>query len=397
MAVKYDAVVVGAGMVGALAANLLVQQGLKIAVVDKGNGQITLSSAPAYDARVSAISLHSQQLFAQIGAWQTINPERFTPYYHMNVWDGLGTGNIQFSCDDLHLGTLGYLVENIVLTQSLWQPLLQQASQCSMFWETQVSTIEETDEQVHVTLSSGQTLQAETVIAADGAHSFVRDYMGIATKEWDYRHHGIVATVEIDRSHEHTAWQSFGEEGILAFLPMPSYQGRHFVSIVWSVPSNEAEALLALNEQTFCRRLGYAISDTFQPIALLTPPSAIPLRQRHATQYVKGRVALIGDAAHTIHPLAGQGANLGFADAGVLAQVIGRAKRQGASVNERVLRRYQRTRMPENIRMAASMEMFKQLYAKQTPLQVLARNFGMEQMNQQRWLKKHIVQLAVGA
>ena len=398
MAVAFDVVVIGGGMVGALAANLLLQQDLRVALVDRSSGQITLSTAPSYDSRVSAISIHSQALFERAGVWGEINTERLTPYYHMQVWDGLGTGNIEFSCDDVHLDVLGHLVENDVLSQGLLNQLSQYSSDFSSYFSASVVDIAQKQESVTVVLESGETIEAATLVAADGANSFVRELVGIKTKEWDYNHHAIVSTLEVDRSHENTAWQSFGDEGVLAFLPMPSYNGRHFVSIVWSVLPVDASALLELDEHAFCQRVQYAISSKFKVVSLQSKRIAIPLRQRHATHYVQNGIALIGDAAHTIHPLAGQGANLGFADAGALAIVLGKAKKRGESLtDERVLRRYQRLRMADNMRMAAAMEMFKRLYDKQTPAQVLARNVGMTFVNKQQWLKNNIVQLAIGA
>ena len=394
---SYDVILVGAGMVGALTANLLAQQGFHVALVDKGNGQCDLSTLPFYDSRVSAVSRHSKALIDKAGAWQRIAPERLTPYHNMQVWDGLGTGKIGFSCDDVHLDELGHLVENQVLNQALLAQLDTYPKQVDSFFACSVSQYQKLEQGMQVTLDNGQTLFADLLIAADGANSFIRTQAQIDTKEWDYQHNGIVATIELHKSHEHTAWQSFGEEGILAILPMPSFEGRHFASIVWSVPPSEADALLALNSERFCQRLNHAISEEFNIINVLTKPMSIPLRQRHALQYVQPGLALVGDAAHTIHPLAGQGANLGFADAGALVDVLVKAKERGESLsNERVLRRYQRARMSENIRMSASMEFFKRLYETQNPIAVFARNTGMSWMNNQRLVKNHIINLALG-
>lgn len=394
---KYDAVIIGSGMVGALTANLLLKQGLNIALVDRADGYISLSTPPHFDTRVSAISRHSQSLFEQAEVWSLIDDARLTPYYQMQVWDGLGTGEIQFGCDDLHLDSLGHLVENQILLKASLERLSMYSSQVTTYFSTNVTEIQQQENQVSISLDSGAVLEASVLIAADGANSSIRNTVGISTKEWDYNHHALVATIELDQSHEHTAWQSFGEEGILAFLPMPSYENRHFVSIVWSVLPEDAEKLMALDEKAFCERLTYAISSKFTVLGLQSDRLSIPLRQRHATQYVKRNVALIGDAAHTIHPLAGQGANLGFADAGALSDVLGKAKQRGENLaDERVLRRYQRLRMANNIEMAASMEFFKQLYGKQTPLQVLLRNVGLSFVNRQIWLKNHLVKLAIG-
>lgn len=397
MTKAYDVILVGAGMVGALTANLLAQNGFHVALVDRASGQAEISTAPYYDSRVSAISRHSKALIEKAGAWQHIDQDRLTPYYNMKVWDGLGTGDIAFSCDDVHLSELGHLVENQVLNQVLLSQLESYKPQVDCYFSTSVLDYRKGGSEVYVTLDNGDELKAALLIGADGANSAIRKQAQIKTKEWDYQHNAIVATIELNTEHENTAWQSFGEEGVLAFLPMPSFEGRHFASIVWSVPPEEAATLSQLESQSFCQRLNFAISHKYKVLNVLTKPVSIPLRQRHALQYVQTSLALVGDAAHTIHPLAGQGANLGFADAGALVDVLVKAKSRGDSLsNERVLRRYQRLRMAENIRMSASMEFFKRLYETQNPVAVLARNKGMAWVNRQRLAKNHIITLALG-
>jgi 2-octaprenylphenol hydroxylase len=397
MAKSYDVILVGAGMVGALTANLLAQNGFNVALVDRTSGQCELSKAPYYDSRVSAISRHSKSLIDGAGAWQHIAQERLTPYHNMKVWDGLGKGKIAFSCDDVHLNELGHLVENQVLNQALLSQLETHKKHVDSYFLSSVMQYQKEESGVTVTLDDGSELNAALLIAADGANSVIRKQAGIETKEWDYQHNAIVATIELNRSHDNTAWQSFGEEGVLAFLPMPSFDGRHFASIVWSVPPKEADLLAKLSSEVFCQRLNFAISNEFKVLDVFSNPVSIPLRQRHALQYVQAGLALVGDAAHTIHPLAGQGANLGFADAGALVDVLVKAKKRGESLSdERVLRRYQRARMADNMRMSASMEFFKRLYSTQTPVAVLARNTGMSWINGQRLIKNHIISLALG-
>ncbi|TBR43515.1 2-octaprenyl-3-methyl-6-methoxy-1,4-benzoquinol hydroxylase [Marinomonas agarivorans] len=415
---RFDIVIIGGGMVGTLAANLLLKQGFTVALVDQASQQIELSQPPFFDTRVSAISRHSQRLLQQAGVWSFIDHSRLTPYEDMKVWDGLGSGYIEFSCDDLHLDSLGYLVENKVLQQALLKGLEQYRTPAfTGYFSAQVTAVVQENQQVSIKLNSAVELEGNVVIAADGANSFIRHQLNMNTKEWNYDHEAIVATIELDRSHESTAWQSFGAEGILAFLPMPEYDDRHFASIVWSVPPEQASALMALAPEVFCQRLNYAISKQFQVRDLISERQSIPLRQRHATSYVKGNVALVGDAAHTIHPLAGQGANLGFADVGALVAVLTDALQKGvmqaieskkkpdqdhssqdefASDIEKILRRYQRQRMPKNIEMAATMEAFKRLYASQNPLAVMLRNTGMSMVNRQSWLKNTLIKQAIG-
>lgn len=396
MAKSYDLIIVGAGMVGALSAILLAKSSLRIALVDKHDGEYCLSTPPAYDARVSAISSQSKALLEQADVWQGIDQDRIAAYDNMVVWDGLGEGYIDFNAQATTMPELGHLVENAVLNQQLMVQV-RRSKNIDLYLDDTLDSHQLSESGVRVELTSGHVLDAQVIVAADGAMSKLRSENAFDTVEWDYGHHAIVTTIEIAQPHENTAWQSFGEEGILAFLPLPSVDQRHFVSIVWSVPPKDAESLLALDEDAFCRRLHYAMNKRFDVLGLTQVRQAIPLRQRHAKQYVKAGLVLIGDAAHTIHPLAGQGANLGFGDVKALVEVLEKAYRRNENLGAtRVLRRYQRARMLDNIAMAAGMESFKRLFSTQQPLVVQLRNIGMKQFNKGESLKKKLVARAAG-
>ncbi|NVK73961.1 MAG: UbiH/UbiF/VisC/COQ6 family ubiquinone biosynthesis hydroxylase [Oceanospirillaceae bacterium] len=396
MAKSYDLIIVGAGMVGALSAILLAKSSLRIALVDKHNGEYQLSTPPAYDARVSAISSQSKALLEQANVWQGIAKDRIASYDNMVVWDGLGEGYIDFNAQATAMPELGHLVENAVLNQQLMVQV-RSSDNIDLYLGDTLESHELSESAVKVELASGHILNAQAIIAADGALSKLRTENAFDTVEWDYGHHAIVTTLEIGEFHENTAWQSFGEEGILAFLPLPSVDQKHYVSIVWSVPPKEAESLMALDEAAFCRRLHYAMNKRFDVLRLTQTRQAIPLRQRHAKEYVKAGLALIGDAAHTIHPLAGQGANLGFGDVKALVEVLEKAHRRGEHLGaSKVLRRYQRVRMLDNIAMAAGMEAFKRLFSTQQPLVVQLRNMGMRRFNQDVSLKRKLVARAAG-
>lgn len=396
MAKQYDVIVVGAGMVGALAGILLAQTSLRVAIIDKNDGRYPLSIPPSYDARVSAISCQSKALLESAGAWQRIAQDRLAAYNNMVVWDGLGQGYIDFNAQKAAMPELGHLVENAVLCSAL----IEQAkleSNIDLYFEETLESYELSEAGVKVELASGLPLEAQTLVAADGALSQLRTQNAFDTVEWDYGHHAIVATLEVDRFHANTAWQCFGEEGILAFLPLPDFEGRHFVSIVWSVPPKESDDLMALDEAAFACRLNYAIGEKFTVLGLTSERHAIVLRQRHAKQYVKSGIALIGDAAHTIHPLAGQGANLGFGDVKALVEVLAKAHKRGEHIgSSKVLRRFQRARMLDNIAMAAGMESFKRLFATQNPMVVQLRNIGMTSFNRSPSLKQKLVARAAG-
>lgn len=396
MAKSYDLIIVGAGMVGALSAILLAKSSLRIALVDKHDGHYPLSTPPAYDARVSALSSQSKSLLEEADVWQGIPFDRLACYDNMVVWDGLGEGYIDFNAKTTSMPELGHLVENAVLNKQLMQQV-KRIKNIDLYLSDSVNAHELSESGVKAELSSGHLLEAQAIIAADGALSTLRTENAFETVEWDYGHSAIVTTIEIDQSHDNTAWQSFGEEGILAFLPLPTVEQRHYVSIVWSVPPDEAMSLMALDEDAFCQRLHYAINRRFQVLGLTQSRQAIPLRQRHAKQYVKAGLALIGDAAHTIHPLAGQGANLGFGDVKALVAVLIKAHRRGEALGaSRVLRRYQRARMLDNIAMAAGMEAFKRVFSTQQPLLVQLRNIGMQQFDRDDNLKRKLIARAAG-
>jgi len=396
MAKSYDLIIVGAGMVGALSAILLAKSSLRIALVDKHDGEYHLSTPPAYDARVSAISSQSKSLLENAGVWQGIAQDRIASYDNMIVWDGLGDGYIDFNAEATDMPELGHLVENAVLNQQLMVQV-RGFKNIDLYLGNTLDSHRLSESGVSAVLSSGQVLEAQAIVAADGAMSKLRTENAFDTIEWDYGHNAIVTTIEIDKPHENTAWQSFGEEGILAFLPLPSVEQKHFVSIVWSVPPKEAEALMVLDEGAFCRRLHYAIGKRFDVLGVTQTRQSIPLRQRHAKTYVKSGIVLIGDAAHTIHPLAGQGANLGFADVKGLVGVLSKAHRRGECLgSSQVLRRYQRARMLDNIAMSAGMEAFKRLFSTQQPLLVQLRNIGMKRFNHDVSLKKKLMARAAG-
>ena len=396
MAREYDVIVVGAGMVGALTAVLTAQKGLTVALIDRHSGQFELSQAPAYDARVSAISRLSQTLLEEAGAWQRISADRLAPYHKMVVWDGLGDGHVDFDAHQFQRGDLGQLVENAVLCDALIK-CVNDTRGIDLYLDQSVAEQRYTAKGVEVILTSDRQIEAAVLIAADGANSQIRLNNGFETVEWDYGHHAIVTTVEIDQSHENTAWQAFGEEGILAFLPLPSVDDRHFVSIVWSVAPADAEALMALDETQFCQRLHYAMNRRFKALSITVPRQAIPLRQRHAKQYVQENIVLVGDAAHTIHPLAGQGANLGFADVSALVPILVKAHQRGEALGSlKILRRFQRARMLDNIAMSASMEAFKRTFTTQQPLVVQLRNVGMKLCQSSASIKRQLVAHAAG-
>lgn len=396
---QFDVAIVGAGMVGiALAAGLA--QGntkMRIALVDPAMPE----HAPAlgttlndFDRRVVALSAQSKALLEELGAWQKLPPERLSPYTGMHVWDGEGTGSITFDATDLHLSELGHIIENRQLVWALMQ-VAQQYSNISFIKQpAQYLDNRQANGYTPLGLANGELILATLIIGADGALSRVRQWAGLPTREWDYDHHAIVATVRTEKPHQATAWQRFRQEGPLAFLPLPD---PHLVSIVWSTSPTEAKHVLAMSAKDFNQALTQAFEGRLGQVLETTAKVSIPLRQRHAKDYWTEGIALAGDAAHVIHPLAGQGVNLGFKDVRVLLDEILRGFNQKIDIGSAaVLGRYQRRRQADNLATMAMMEGFKRLFGAEHHLARLLRNEGMRWFDKFLPVKQHVMMQAMG-
>lgn len=395
METRADLLIVGAGMVGSALALALRDSGLNILVVDGGPLTVKpfVADAP-FEARVSALSIASQRVLERLGVWDGIVARRVSPYSDMHVWDGSGTGKVHFSASSVHAEVLGHIVENRVVQDALVERL--HGSDIGLLADARLEQMRHSGDDWLLTLSDGRTLRAPLVVAADGANSTVRRMTGTATREWDYLHHAIVTSVRTEESHRKTAWQRFTDDGPLAFLPLDR-EGEHWCSIVWSVTPEQSERLMKLDDERFCRELESAFEGCLGQVISADPRLCVPLRQRHAKRYVAPGLALIGDAAHTIHPLAGQGVNLGFLDAAVLAEVLlGAVERGERLADERVLSRYERRRMPHNLTLMAAMEGFERLFqADALPVRLL-RNAGLKMVDHSAEAKALFVRQALG-
>lgn len=390
-----DLIIVGAGMVGSTLALALQDSGLEILLLDGGPLSVTpFDQGAPFEPRVSALSVASQRVLERLGVWPGVAARRGCPYGDMRVWDGSGTGQIHFSAASVHAATLGHIVENRVVQDALLERLHDSGT--GLLANARLEQLRRSGDDWLLTLVDGRQLRTPLLVAADGANSAVRRLAGCATREWDYLHHAIVASVRCERSHQATAWQRFTDDGPLAFLPLAA-DGGHWCSIVWSSTPAQAEQLMALDDAAFCRELGKAFEYRLGEVLQVDRRLCIPLRQRHAKRYVEQGLALIGDAAHSIHPLAGQGVNLGFLDAAVLAEVLLHAHGRGERLDEeRVLSRYERRRMPHNLAMMAAMEGFERLFqADPLPLRWL-RNAGLNWVDDAPEAKALFVRQALG-
>jgi 2-octaprenylphenol hydroxylase len=375
----------------------LQHSGLQILLLDGGPLSVKpFDQSAAFEPRVSALSAASQRILERLGAWDGIAARRTSPYGEMQVWDGSGTGQVHFSAASVHAEVLGHIVENRVVQDGLLDALYE--ADLGLLPGARLEQLRRSGDDWLLTLTDGRELRAPLVIAADGADSAVRRLAGCATREWDYLHHAIVTSVRCSKPHQQTAWQRFTDDGPLAFLPLAKVDdAEHWCSIVWSTTPAEAERLMALDDPAFCHELGKAFEWRLGEVLESDPRHCIPLRQRHAKRYVEPGLALIGDAAHTIHPLAGQGVNLGFLDAAVLAEVLLHALERGENLaDSKVLGRFERRRMPHNLAMMAAMEGFERLFqADPLPLRWL-RNSGLNLVDGANEAKALFVRQALG-
>ncbi len=392
-----DLIIVGAGMVGSTLALALEGSGLDILVLDASPLEAAdFDPQGGFEPRVSALSAASQRIFERLGAWPGMSARRVSPYTDMHVWDGSGTGQIHFSAATVHAEVLGHIVENRVVQDALLETMQRRGGQ-RLLGAARLERLERTPQGWQLTLDDGRQLNAPLLVAADGANSAVRRLAGCETREWDYLHQAIVTSVRCSEPHQRTAWQRFTDGGPLAFLPLERDGDQHWCSIVWSVTELEARRLMALDDAAFRAALGRAFEQRLGEVEEVDPRLCIPLRQRHAKRYVQPGLALIGDAAHTIHPLAGQGVNLGLLDAAVLAEVIEAAMARGERPEDiRVLSRFERRRMPHNLAMMAAMEGFERLFqADPLPLRWL-RNTGLKAVQALPEAKALFVRQALG-
>ncbi len=398
---QLDIVIIGAGIAGSALALALAGSGYSIGIVEPQpleRRPLPQEAGPGdFDARVSALTPRSVDLLRDLDAWSAIEAYRQCPYTHMTVWDAEGTGRIDFDSADLGAPALGHIVENRAIVDALLARLLASGAIQKFGADRLRGCSRNSDGSIHVVLDSGCELVTGLVVGADGALSRVRELMGFETREWDYGHRAIVATVAVAEPHQNTAWQRFLPSGPLAFLPLPSPGGQHLCSIVWSLQEERVEPLLAMDDAGFCGELEQAFEGTLGAVLAASPRSAFPLRQRHAVDYIQPGVALVADAAHTIHPLAGQGINLGLQDVAALAEELARAHAHKLAPGSlEALRRYQRRRKGENLLMMGAMDGFKRLFEQQAlPLRWL-RNAGMRGVDRLAPVKQRLMRHAMG-
>lgn len=401
MSNKFDIIVVGGGMVGLAMCTALAGTSLKILLVEKQNLESITDhsllkgdaiSDEQFDTRVSAISPGNRQFLSTLGAWQEIPQTRLTNYDLMKVWDGDGSGYIEFSAAKIAQADLGVIVENRVIQAALIKKI-QSASNIEVRTSFEISEIESLEKELMVR-STNETLKCNLLIGADGANSSVREKLKIELLESDYNQTAFVANVKTELPHQNTAWQRFTPFGPVAFLPLAN---ENLCSVVWSLDKEKADQLIDIPTADFVKRLQYAFESRLGKVTAVSKHFGFPLLKRHSKQYLSHRVALVGDSAHTIHPLAGQGVNLGFQDVECLSELIGRLIKQNRDYGlVGNLRSFERERKTENLIMQNAMSGFKKLFANQSMPVTLVRNFAMSTLNSVPIAKEVIIKKAMG-
>lgn len=374
--------VIGGGMIGLSAAVGLRQQGHHVYLIERG-------AAPQFgdepELRVSALAHHSRALLNQLGVWQQLPAERLGPYTGMQVWDTDSFGAIEFHAAEVAVDDLGAIVENKVLEHVLWQHALAVGVQ--LLAGEEVIQHQRQQEQMVLTLASQRQMTVDYVIAADGAASPTREREKLPLTFWSYEQSGIVAVLRTELPHQGVARQVFLPTGPVAWLPLGD---PHLVGLVWSADQPAAEQLLALPDTAFMHQLQASSDQCLGRLELVSARAAFPLKMQYTQRWVSERLLVIGDAAHAIHPLAGQGANLGFGDVIDLLQVF----EQG--VSPRSLRAWERQRKAAAVTMIAAMEGFKRGFSGSHPALKLIRGLGLKAGHHIRPLKRFLIQTALG-
>ena len=389
-AAQFDVVIIGGGMVGATLVAALHDKRLSVALIEPQQMQITFDSK--FDLRVSAITRASQRIFESLGMWQGMQAMGVSPFREMHVWEQAGSSEMHFDSAELSEPYLGHIIENRVMLASMYETLQKQAN-LELISGLQCTALQKQGAGWLVTLQDGTQINASLLAGADGSRSWLRQQLGMTVRGWDYAQTALVTYVKTEKSHQQTAWQRFLPGGPLAFLPL--LEG--YSSIVWSTQPRHAEELRDLPEQAFAQELEHAYDSRLGAIIETGPRACFPLRFLMAESYINEHVALVGDAAHTIHPLAGQGVNLGLSDAASLAEVVTDALNQQQPINShKVLRRYERWRRSENLSMLAMVDQIQRLFMPQPSALQWARNTGMGLVNKLAPVKHEVIQHAMG-
>lgn len=387
----YDIIIIGANMVGATLACALADSGLKLLVIDAHQPDFNWPH-DSYDLRVSALSKASSDFLEKLGVWPSLVKERVSPFRALQVWNEEANNKLVFDCADIGETCLGHIVENRRVQQALHQALAYRRS-VTLELGVSLQSLDVAKDKATVTTSDGQRHTTKLVIGADGAKSKVRELAAIQTSGWRYQQHAVVANVITEQPHQQCGWQRFLETGPLAFLPLDD--GR--CSIVWSAKDEYAKKLMAMDKSAFEDEITAAFQNQLGRVTLDSDRAAFPLKLQHANHYIAPRIALVGDAAHSIHPLAGQGANLGLLDTACLAEIIETALANKRDIGrEHTLNKYQRARKSSNLAMLAATDGLNKLFSNPNSLLNWLRNTSFSLGNSLPLVTPLFIRLAAG-
>jgi len=386
MTQHYDVVINGAGMVGSVAALLFAEQGFNVCLIETQK-HTSMPEQGNRQLRVSAISNHNLKLLTRLGITRHWQGNRPAYYRHMRVWDNHSTGVIEFHSDSDQV--LGAMVENNV-TIAAAQQQLDLHPNITVMYEKAIKSFEQSDRKVHIRTTDQMNLQCSLLVGADGARSQIRTDLGIQVRSKSYQQHGLVCYLEIEKAPKFTALQSFNLGGPVGLLPMND----GLFSVVWSLPEDQVEYWLSTDKSRFINGLKAHINRDLGEIKLSSDRAAFPLYKNHADRYYLGRVVLIGDAAHTIHPLAGQGVNLGFGDAEGLIKKITDANLKNDQDVSYALKKFTRIRMAEVRKTSETMDALHHIFSNQSAPIKMLRAFGMNRLNQIKPIKQWLLSQA---
>lgn len=381
----FDIVIIGGGLAGASLVAALAESGLRLALMER---KPPVAPGPDWDSRIYSLTPASTAFLDRIGAWRRLEAERVTPIYDMRVFGDDGRSRLDFSAYESGVLQLAATVESGRLHHALWQGFERQRN-LSLLCPATPSELRRRGDCVEIALEDGNMVTAKLAVGADGADSWIRRAAGIEARSGNYAQLGVVANFACKRAHRNIAYQWFRRDGVLAYLPLP---GRR-ISIVWSTPEAHARDLLALPSEALCRRVSEAGEDALGTLEPLTPPAAFPLSRMVADRMAQGRIALIGDAAHVVHPLAGQGVNLGLGDAHSLADLLRQAPDPGDRL---LLRRFERARAEDILALRWVTDALFRMFDANHRIAARIRNIGLNLTQSNPVIKSLLARRATG-
>ena len=387
---KFDIIIIGGGLVGASLVAALKDSGLKIALIEP-HEPAPVPQDNSWDNRVYAISPGSAAFLQKLGAWQLMETERIAPVYEMAIFGDDNTAHINFSAYEIGLPELAFIAENRQLQTTIWHMLESSKENIRIYCPAKCTAITWHDTHVDVELTDGTELEAALIIGADGVNFWVRTQAGIEVSQHAYDQVGVVANFSTELSHRQIAHQWFRRDGVLALLPLPGKR----VSMVWSTTEDHADFLRKLSAEKLCQQVEEASAHTLGAMQLISPPAGFPLNHVHVKKLVKARLALIGDAAHGIHPLAGQGVNLGLRDARELSAILNSQGRQTDCGDYLFLRRYELARKEDILVLEWVTDGLQKLFNNPNPTLARIRNLGLEITNHLPLIKNRLIQHAL--